>query len=145
MSQGINKIVNCKACGAIFKKQFREICPDCLDKENELVEMIENFVFGSTLSKVPMEDVLKEFSLSKKEFEDLYYNGRLTKAFEKLSIKCRSCGEELTKYTKNNFICDNCTLEMGKHMGDSKNRKLNTVKQILPNSVAKTLYGFNKD
>lgn len=115
-----NNLVNCKKCGAVFRKSFRDICPSCIEKEHKEIEIINKFVADNKDSGVSIEVLSEKLDIPTSAIQYYISKGRLNEAVTKIRQKCRICGVELPdNYTKK-FVCPKCKESVEKTIEEVK-------------------------
>ena len=134
-------LINCKKCGALFSKKFRDTCDKCTEIENKEIESIINFVKKSPKALIEIDEISKKLDISLKEIINFYKNGRINMIKDKLTIKCTIC-ETYTKATEMcGHFCSKCSQEMMNERNPSANN-VKDKKTFKPKIISKS--GFKK-
>lgn len=103
---------NCKKCGKLFQKNIRDICDTCYELQNKLINDICQFVLNSDNNFVTREEIMTQFKISPKDFENFFLSGKFVSISDKLKLKCIRCSNEFIAGRKASFICDNCAKKL---------------------------------
>ncbi len=104
----MSKLINCKNCGILFKKTFRNICKECWHKENEVIEKIIQHVQAVKGDEISLESIGEALNLSFSDVDGLYRNGRLTAIVSRISVKCKICKTSLNADNTVGYFCSKC-------------------------------------
>jgi len=121
------QLVNCKVCGKLFQKAFRDICDACLQAERDEIESINNFVLNREDEYISIETISTELVIDIHRVEELYRKGKLVNAAHKISGKCKICGEETKSNGKNDNFCPKCHGQIAEDL-ESRNPQMNIDK-----------------
>ncbi|MBC7216847.1 MAG: MerR family transcriptional regulator [Candidatus Caldatribacterium sp.] len=99
-------LARCKRCGVIFQKVIdRDICPACLEKEEEEFQKVKEFFRQHP--KARLEEVSEATGVDKKTILEFLKEGRLQVAegLEPIAeLFCERCGKPISS----GRLCDEC-------------------------------------
>lgn len=107
----MRKLINCKKCGILFPQKLRNICDNCLDKENNEINQINKVVNACKENFISLEQISKKTGINLKEIEELYNSGRFINILEKIATKCKICGCVLTPINKKVIFAQNALIK----------------------------------
>jgi len=130
-------IRNCPECGQIFEFVFKNLCSDCIQKEDNESEAIVAYLKGNPGAGI--SEISKTTGISTDKIIKMLKNGRLLIVCEKNGINlltCDHCGKPIT----NGSLCLQCrdsmtrvlnqgTREHGKHPDERPGAGSNTRKE----------------
>ncbi|MEN6351333.1 MAG: TIGR03826 family flagellar region protein [Syntrophomonas sp.] len=97
---------NCSQCGRIFPYQGRNICPKCLEKEEDDFQLVRRFVRDHPGASVI--EVSEETGIEEDKILQFLRDGRLqSKGLAKV-LSCERCGKPLST----GRLCEQCTKEV---------------------------------
>ncbi len=103
-------IVNCKRCNKIFKKMVSEICPTCVEKENEQFQKMFRLLQSSQPhGGILIEDLSEQVGIPIEVIEEYYFEAKLGTAGLFLKFKCRACSEVLDENNRKGRYCIPCS------------------------------------
>jgi|GEM_PF-847784 len=134
------ELINCKNCGKLFSKKLRDICDECLEKDNRNIDNVEKYVRNSSEQFISYETISRATGIKVEEIAELYKKGRLTVLSGRLIVKCKICGVEVKGIQGKVSLCAKCLSDV------MNNEEGGTRKPILdPQSVNVDLRKFDKD
>ncbi|TYP50911.1 TIGR03826 family flagellar region protein [Thermosediminibacter litoriperuensis] len=110
------EIRNCPVCGKVFVFVARNLCPECIAKEEEEFRKVKDYLYefpGAT-----MEEISEKTGVSPKKILEFLREGRLLLKKENVNIllRCQMCGSPILT----GRICEKCAGEMKRRFGLSK-------------------------
>ncbi|WP_052487372.1 hypothetical protein [Gordoniibacillus kamchatkensis] len=99
---------NCPRCGAIFNKNLRNLCPNCMKQMDDMLEVCESYLLRhdkatteqlQQATGVPM-DVIMKFIKEERKLS--------TKFYPNLTYPCEKCGRGIREAR----ICAKCGTEL---------------------------------
>lgn len=125
-------IANCKRCDRIFQKVVKDICPSCVKEQQELVQLIKNYLRDHPYATIP--EVARETDIAVEDLIDLIEQQILILVeFPNMTITCERCGLP----TQQGRFCNSCKAELVKEMANMTR----AVKQ-LQEKTAKPTKGY---
>lgn len=125
---------NCKQCGKLFLKTKLDICDDCIQKEQDLIQRINDYVVSIGKDDITIEEIAIQFRVSPDKLERFLIERKLVQIMDKLLLKCKSCGVEFKLSNEGRLHCKKCSEKMETGLGGSQY-----------NAVQENSYGFNKN
>ncbi len=108
---------NCRRCGRMFEKVFRDICPSCIGKEQEIVRILREYLNKNKLATI--FDVVKDTDIALNTIIDLIDAGVLILVeFPNITIECQRCGTP----TQVGRYCAKCKDELIRELANATNR-----------------------
>ncbi len=115
------EIRNCPQCGKVFAYIRRNLCPDCMQKEEELFQVIRDYICnhpGSTVLSVAENTGIKEEIILR-----FLREGRLESSSVLLAdsqLTCEMCGRSISS----GKLCEKCANKLRKGFtGETKEDK----------------------
>lgn len=100
---------NCPECGRMFEFTGRNLCPDCVNKEEEDYETIKNYLRQNPNAGV--SDVSEKTGVSEKKILAFLKKGRLVlEPQNSIALNCEHCGKPI----RSGRYCDGCCALMDK-------------------------------
>lgn len=97
---------NCKICGRLFIKTSGDICPECIKKEQELLQNINEYAqFKDVMT---LEELAQEFDVTVAKLEKFLLDRKLVQIMDKLEITCKKCGQKFRIETLGTLYCKKC-------------------------------------
>jgi len=138
------ELANCSRCGNLFVKEFRDICRDCYNEEEEAFRTVYSFLLKKENRKATMYEIIEktgvdEFFISK------FIRGKrlLLSQFPNLTYPCERCGAGITE----GRLCANCSKELQR--GLKKQQEIDAVQKKAADKEKqeseKVYYTVNKD
>ncbi|MGQ9747738.1 MAG: MerR family transcriptional regulator [Candidatus Caldatribacteriaceae bacterium] len=106
-------LAKCKRCGKIFNKVLeKDVCPECLDKEEEEFQKVRNFFREHPRAK--LEEASQGTGVDKKIILQFLKEGRLQlslseEEFLKEGLFCERCGKPILQ----GKLCVECRQKLG--------------------------------
>jgi len=116
----MENLKNCKRCGKLFLKVTRQICPDCLQQEEEEFSKVKDYLDENPSSSVAK--VSSETGVSQNQIKKFIREGRLLSSkYSGVSTECQRCGKEISE----GKYCDSCQndLQKGFEAASQKEKK----------------------
>ena len=134
----MSQLINCKKCGKLFRKKLRNICDECLEKENRVINKINDFIKIYTEPFVSISVISENTDISAEEIEELFNKSRLSDFANRITIKCKICGNETKAIERKGHFCLKC---INQHFNEDEIKKPNLPKI----DVSIELRKFDKD
>lgn len=96
---------NCPECGKLFVYNHRNLCPECLKKDEEDFERVRDFINNNP--RATLEEVSEATEVSTKNILEYLKEGRLMLRSNNVNIllNCEICGEPILS----GRICEKCS------------------------------------
>jgi len=110
------ELKNCPECGKLFVYVHRNLCPDCLKKDEENFEQVREYLNNNP--KATIEEVSKGTDVPVKKILGYLKEGRLILQSNNVNItlNCEICGEPILT----GRICAKCTSRFKKALINAK-------------------------
>lgn len=119
---------NCPECGKLFLYTSKNLCPDCMKKEEEIFDRVRDYLYKNPNS--PLEKVAEETEVDEKKILEFLKEGRLIlKSGNPYILSCEICGAAILT----GRYCENCARNLKK--------KLESAFQPVKSTREKTLSG----
>lgn len=115
---------NCKRCGSVFSRVNRPICPDCIKKEDAMLDQATQWVRenpGRTINAMS-----EDTGIEKRLILQWVRQKLITLSEKTDGLVCKRCGEEVSSGT----LCDRCKLVLSHDVG----RGIKAIKESKPSS-----------
>lgn len=95
---------NCPACGKVFVKLSRNLCPDCIEKEEKEYEQVRKYLKDSPGASV--EEISEITGVDEKKILRWIREGRIDASFSEggVGLTCKRCGAAISIGN----LCSNC-------------------------------------
>lgn len=91
----MGKLINCSTCGKIFVQLTRNICPDCVEKEEQAFISVRDYIKKHPDSTV--DEIVEATEVDDKKILRWMREGRLEYTGGIIpGLTCKRCGTELT-------------------------------------------------
>jgi flagellar operon protein (TIGR03826 family) len=97
---------NCPECGRIFGYMGRNLCPDCMNKEEEEFQTVRKYVRDHPGAGV--FEVAEATGIDEEKILQFLRDGRLQSRGFQNTLECERCGKKITA----GRYCDNCRGQM---------------------------------
>jgi flagellar operon protein (TIGR03826 family) len=97
---------NCPECGRIFGYLGRNLCPECIDKEEKEFQAVRKYVRDHPGSGV--FDVAEAIDIDEEKILQFLRDGRLQSRGFQGTLECERCGKKIT----GGRYCENCRGQM---------------------------------
>lgn len=96
---------NCPECGKLFVYNHRNLCPECLKKDEEDFDIVRDFLYKNP--KATVEEISKKTGVSSKSILEFLKEGRLMLRSNNVNIilSCELCGEPIVS----GRLCEKCS------------------------------------
>lgn len=122
---GFDNLVECKICGKLFMKVGRKsICPNCLDKEEELFMKVKNYLYECPDASI--KEVAEQTEIDESLIMDWVREGRLERKGITITYPCEICGKPIHI----GKICKSCQDKLG-DAADSLNETKDEIKRAM--------------
>lgn len=96
-------IVSCEACGSLFHKTVKDLCPKCVHKEEE--DLIKVRMFIRRNKTAPLTDVSKETDVKLELIHRFLQEGRITlSSGSTITYPCKQCSTAIHEGS----LCPTC-------------------------------------
>lgn len=106
----MNNLRNCAECGRLFVFVNRNICPACIEKEEEMYEKVRKYLKENP--GVPIQEVSEKTGVPEEKIIRFLREGRLEATSVAGGLTCESCGRPI----KMGFLCDSCREQVAREM-----------------------------
>jgi RNA polymerase subunit RPABC4/transcription elongation factor Spt4 len=112
-------IRNCPECGRIFEFVFKNLCPECIQREDKESEAVVDYLKDNPGARIP--EISEATGISADKITKMLKNGRLISICERNGIKLLAC-EHCGKPIANGNLCQQCSdsMTMVLHQGARK-------------------------
>lgn len=98
---------NCKRCGNLYNKTIKDICPKCVDKEEEDYKKVRMYLKRN--KNVEMTVVSEETKVDIELIYQFLQDGRIVlSSGAQAGYPCKQCGTTI----QTGSICSNCTSQL---------------------------------
>ncbi|MDD4802888.1 MAG: MerR family transcriptional regulator [Syntrophomonas sp.] len=81
---------NCPECGRVFGYMGRNLCPDCLDKEEKIFQLVRKYVRDHPGDDI--YEVAEAIGVEEEKILQFLRDGRLQSRGFQASLECERCG-----------------------------------------------------
>lgn len=127
------ELANCVRCGKVFARIGKNICPDCLAKEEELYKKVREYLEENP--GLTVQEVAQRCGVDPKKIYDFLKEGRLEGinfAPGSAQWHCESCGSAITA----GRLCNKCKTTLKSEVKRQNPSKLSETTSI-PGNTAK--------
>ena len=117
---------NCPECGRLFECTLRNLCPDCIQKEDEDFQKIKQFLRENQGGSIT--EISEKTGVSERRILSFLKEGRLviTKGDDSTALlKCMRCGKPISR----GCYCKECCLSLNKLLNESSQKTRNQASQ----------------
>lgn len=93
---------NCPSCGKIFNRLRRDICPACVQKEDQEYELVRDFIYDHP--SVDVQGLHEGTGVAVDTIMKFLREDRLVNISKSLVLECESCGTGIAS----GRFCDSC-------------------------------------
>ncbi len=118
----MGELRNCPKCGKVYVRVNRNLCPDCIQEEEEKFEEVRHY-----LKKNPgatIEQIAKEFEVEENVVVRWLREGRIEDARIELKLTCQMCGKPIHIGT----LCSKCAEALTAQMMDKNKQEKEQAK-----------------
>ena len=116
-------IINCVRCGRVFSPdKITNVCPDCMQKENEDLKKVTEYLRDYPLANVM--EVANKTGVDPMMILRFVKTGSLRITEPPADLKCRMCGRDLKKGT----LCQDC-IDKVKELKEATQKKEKEIKK----------------
>jgi flagellar operon protein (TIGR03826 family) len=104
-------LINCPECGKLFEKKARNLCPDCIEKEEQDFKLIKDYLY-----KNPGEGIIavsEQTGVSDKKIIAFLKEGRLF--VDASYLNCEHCGKPISS----GRYCNKCFVSLSKKLSQT--------------------------
>lgn len=117
-------VSNCKCCGKVFQKRLSDLCPACIEAEDQKVRKLYRAIQGSaSRGGIPIEELAHQVGMTADEIEAYYLEGRLGTASTLLKFSCQGCGVMIGELQRKGRFCISCSEKTASQAGVSVRSK----------------------
>ncbi len=117
---------NCPECGKVFVKINKNLCPDCIEKEENEFEEVRKYLKDNP--KASVEEIVEITGVEEKKVLRWMREGRVDVSFSDGSsgLTCKSCGARI----KTGNFCSSCAKALSAQMKGAAGQR--TIRQEEP-------------
>lgn len=134
-------LANCKECGKLFLKTKFDICDECQQAEQDLIQKINEY--GATKPELTLEEIAIEFRVPPSKLEKFIIERKFVQIMDKLILKCKSCGTEFKLSNQGRLHCKKCSEKMESGLSSKDYDQVSNNSFTLNNQ--KTKYSFKQN
>lgn len=121
---------NCPVCGKLFVYVTKNMCPDCIKKEEELFDKVRDYLYENPNSS--LEEVNKATGVDVRKILEFLKEGRLIlKQGNPYLLSCEICGKAILT----GRYCEQCASEMTKKFNKGLKRSQGIADSTLKGQV----------
>jgi len=94
-------ISNCAECGRLFQKMSRDICANCIRKEEDLFDEVKKYI--RLHGQATMQDICDTLNTTEEKLLKFMKEGRLM-ASSSMAYPCEGCGKSI----QSGRMCETC-------------------------------------
>lgn len=103
-------VINCRKCGKVFQKRATDLCPVCIQLEEEQFKILYRSLQKSASNGgIAIEELSVEVGISVEDIERFYRDGRLSTAASYLKLPCQACGVVMNEIDRRGRYCIKCS------------------------------------
>lgn len=107
-------IANCKRCGRIYNRVRRDICPNCIEEEDQLYLKVREFLRENR--DASLEEVVKATEIPMQTLIQMIQDGRIMlRDNPNMAYPCERCGS----LTQSGRYCMKCTKEIANSLSQA--------------------------
>jgi flagellar operon protein (TIGR03826 family) len=110
----MSMLANCSRCGNLFDKRYRDICPHCIEEEEQDLQVVKDYLGNHRLATLP--EVVRDTEVPLETVLTFIDDRRLVLVdFPNLTYQCQQCGT----HTQNGRYCQECTDNLVQELADA--------------------------
>lgn len=103
------ELANCKRCGSVFVKQFRDICDNCYKEEEDAFQTVKQYLREKKNRTASMLQIVEDTGVDESYITKFIREKRLLiSQFPNLAYPCERCGKNITT----GRLCSDCQEEL---------------------------------
>lgn len=102
------ELKNCPQCGKVFTRISRDLCPDCIAQEDEMIKQIQQYLDEHANSTI--SDISEGTGIPSDRIILLLQEGRLVTKENSGLLKCERCGKPISL----GRFCSECSTTLTK-------------------------------
>lgn len=112
-------LANCNECGGLFNKVAGDVCPKCLDQEEEEYQKVRKYLLDNPSALI--DEIIEETGVDVDKIRQFLESGRLTetKLILESDITCQMCGRPIVMGT----LCRFCQKQVSQGLVDEAKPK----------------------
>lgn len=114
----MGELRNCPNCGKVFVVVKRNLCPACIQEEEEKFEEVRLYLKKNPGANI--EAIAEEFDIEEKVVFRWIREGRIDVAGSNMDLKCQRCGEPIHIGS----LCSKCAKLLTAQMMDKTNKQV---------------------
>ncbi len=111
---------NCPVCGNLFVYTFKNMCPDCVKKDEDDFKKVRDYIYKNPNAAI--EEISEKTGIDTKKMLEFLRDGRLVLKHKSKLLTCEICNKPILtgKY------CDKCAKNMKTKLEAVAKKSLNT-------------------
>lgn len=105
---------NCPECGKLFAYVSRNLCPECIEKEEELFRRVESFL--KEHGSATVQEISKATGVPESKVISFLRTGRLVASSNSPLLECERCGRPIAT----GRFCDACRAALAAALKEEK-------------------------
>ena len=103
-------LANCKKCSKIYEKRLSDLCPVCLEVDEEnFRNLYRRLQKSASQGGIPITELANEVGVSVEEIEQIYLDGRFGTAGAMLKVPCINCSIMVGATQRKGRFCNACS------------------------------------
>ncbi len=112
---------NCPECGKLFARISRDLCPDCIAQEDEMLVQIQQFL--DEHNNATISEVSEGTGIPGDKIVTLLQEGRLVARDNSNLLKCERCGKSIPK----GRFCIECSTDIARSLSSPEKNNTERV------------------
>ena len=108
------ELKNCPQCGKVFTRISRDLCPDCIAQEDEIIKQIQQYL--DEHANATITDISEGTGIPTDKIIVLLQEGRLITRENSDLLKCERCGNPISR----GRFCNECSATLTKLFSSSR-------------------------
>ncbi|HHY40379.1 MAG TPA: MerR family transcriptional regulator [Syntrophaceticus sp.] len=108
------ELKNCPQCGKVFARISRDLCPDCIAQEDEIIKQIQQYL--DEHHNATITDISEGTGIPTDKIIVLLQEGRLITRENSGLLKCERCGKSIPR----GRFCSECSTTLSKLFSSSR-------------------------
>ena len=111
-------LANCKKCSKIYEKRLSDLCPVCLEVDEEnFRNLYRRLQKSASQGGIPITELANEVGVSVEEIEQIYLDGRFGTAGAMLKVPCINCSIMVGATQRKGRFCNACSEKTAQKAG----------------------------